>query len=144
MNQIVGNFEKVLQGMDLKVPAQMTELMQANVDRAIAAFEKTTETIKSYGEAANTALENQQALTRELGARIFDNTHANLSAVLGLAKKLAGARSIQEAISIQTDFVQSHTKRISAQANEMMSLASKTGAGTAAFWSSVLPKTTKV
>lgn len=74
--------------MDLKVPAQVTELMQANVDRAIGAYEKATETMKSYGEAANTALEHQQALTRELGSRIFDNTSA---------KRWRGTRSREKA-----------------------------------------------
>lgn len=143
MNQIIGNFEKVLAGMNVKVPAQMTEMIQGNLNQAISAYEKAAENMKSCGEAANAVIGKQQALTREIGERVLHNTTANIEASVDAAKKLAASRSIQEAMKLQTEFVQAQTKRLAEQAHDMLSLTMKAGSEAMASWSSVLPTKTK-
>ncbi len=143
VNQIIGNFEKVLAGMNVKVPAQMTEMIQGNVDQAISAYEKAAENMKSCGEAANAMIGKQQALTREIGERVLHNTTANIEASVDVAKKLAASRSIQEAMKIQADFMQAQTKRFAEQSHDMVSLAMKSVAEAVASWSTVLPTKTK-
>lgn len=144
MNQIIGNFEKVIAGMNIKVPAQMTELIQANLSQAISAYETAAENMKSYGEATNAVIGKQQALTRQIGERILHNTSANFDASVDVAKKLAASRSVQEAMKIQTEFVQAQTKRFAEGAHDMLSLAMKASSEAMAAWSSVLPTKTKV
>ncbi len=143
MNQIIGNFEKVIAGMNIKVPAQMTEMLQANLNQAISAYEKAAENMKSYGEAANAVIGNQQALTRETGERVLHNASANIDASVDVAKKLAASRSVQEAMKIQADFMQAQTKRFAEQSHDMVSLAMKSVAEAVASWSTVLPTKTK-
>jgi hypothetical protein len=139
VDQVVANFNKVFSGMDVKVPAEVGEMVAANIEQARSAYEKAAENIKSYGEAANTALTKQQAVTRELNNRMLENTNANIAASLDVAQKLARSRSVQDILKIQTDFAQTQTKRIVEQANETLSLAIKASQEAFAVWSSALP-----
>jgi hypothetical protein len=139
VNQFAANFDKVLNGMDVKVPTQVAEMVQANLDQMRSAYEKAAENMKAVGEAATTALTKQQALTHELGNRVIENTNANIAATFDVAQQLARSRSVQDMLKIQTEFAQTQSKRIAEQANETLSLAMKTGQEAFAAWSRALP-----
>ncbi|MBS0250263.1 MAG: phasin family protein [Proteobacteria bacterium] len=138
MNQFVGNFDTVLKGMDIRVPSQFTEMMQANLDQAILVYEKAAENVKFCSEIANSVISKQQAMTREFGEKAIHNANANVSATLDVAKKLAVSRSVQEALQVQTAFVEAQTKRVSEQVNELVTLAVKAGSEAMASWSSAV------
>ena len=78
----------------------MAEIIESNIDQARSACEKAAGTLKSYGEAANTALAKQQAFTRELSNRVLENTSANIGAALDVAQQLTQSRSVQEMMKI--------------------------------------------
>ena len=139
MNQFAANFDKVLNGMDVKVPAEVAEMVQANLGQVRSAYEKAAENMKAVGEAATTALTKQQALTHELGNRVIENTNANIAATFDVAEQLARSRSVQDMLKIQTEFAQTQSKRIAEQLNETLSLAMKTGQEAFAAWSRALP-----
>jgi len=139
VNQFAANFDKVLNGMDVKVPAEVAEMVQANLGQVRSAYEKAAENMKAVGEAATTALTKQQALTHELGNRVIENTNANIAATFDVAEQLARSRSVQDMLKIQTEFAQTQSKRIAEQLNETLSLAMKTGQEAFAAWSCALP-----
>jgi hypothetical protein len=136
VNQLVGNIDKVFNAMEMKVPAQVAEMVEANLEQARAIYEKVAENVKSYGEAANIVVGKQQALAREFNNRLLENVNENLGAALDVAQKLARARSIQDMLKIQTEFVQTYAKRSVEQANENLSLVTKAGSDALTCWSS--------
>ena len=101
MNQFVGNVDKLFNGMEMKVPAQVAEMAEANLEQARLIYAKAAENIKSYGEVADTALSKQQALARGFSNRMLENANENVGAALDLAQKLARSRSVQDMIKIQ-------------------------------------------
>jgi hypothetical protein len=136
VNQLVGDIDKVFNAMEMKVPAQVAEMVEANLEQARAIYEKAAENVKSYGEAANIVVGKHQALAREFNNRMLENVNENLGAALDVAQKLARARSIQDMLKIQTEFVQTYGKRCVEQANANLSLAMKAGSEALASWSS--------
>ena len=122
--------------MEMKVPAQVAEMAEANLEQARLIYAKAAENIKSYGEVADTALSKQQALARGFSNRMLENVNENVGAALDLAQKLARSRSVQDMIKIQTEFAQTHGKRIVEQTNENLSLAMKAGSDALSSWSS--------
>lgn len=143
MNQFAGNFDKVFKGMDVRVPTQVTEIVETNLEQARAIYEKAAENMKSLGEATTTTLAKQQALATELSNRVLENVHENVTATFDAAQKLARSRSMQDMINIQTEFVQTHGKRIAEQANANLSLAMKAGSDALTSWSSSFTGPTK-
>ena len=67
---------------------------------------------------------------------MLENANENVGAALDLAQKLARSRSVQDMIKIQTEFAQTHGKRIVEQTNENLSLAMKAGSDALSSWSS--------
>jgi hypothetical protein len=135
VNQFVGNVDKLFNGMEMKLPAQVAEMAEANLEQARLIYAKAAENIKSYGEVADTALSKQQALARGFSNRMLENANENVGAALDLAQKLARSRSVQDMIKIQTEFAQTHGKRIVEQTNENLSLAMKAGSDALSSWS---------
>ena len=122
--------------MEMKVPAQVAEMAEANLEQARLIYAKAAENIKSYGEVADTALSKQQALARGFSNRMLENVNENVGAALDLAQEIARSRSVQDMIKIQTEFAQTHGKRIVEQTNENLSLAMKAGSDALSSWSS--------
>ena len=62
MNQFVGNVDKLFNGMEMKVPAQVAEMAEANLEQARLIYAKAAENIKSYGaqQAAGVGARPQQ------------------------------------------------------------------------------------
>ena len=60
----------------------------------------------------------------------------NVGSALDVAQKLASSRSVQDMVKIQTEFAQTHAKRIVEQTNENLSLAMKAGSDAFSSWSS--------
>ena len=78
----------------------------------------------------------QQALASELSNRMLENVNENVGSALDVAQKLASSRSVQDMVKIQTEFAQTHGKRIVEQTNENLSLAMKAGSDAFSSWSS--------
>ena len=136
MNQLVGNIDKVFNAVEMKVPAQVAEMIDANFEQARGIYEKAAENVKSCGAVTNTVIDKQQAFAREFNNRMLENLNENFGAALDVAQKLARARTIQDILKIQTEFVQTYGKRSLEQANENLSLAMKAGSDALTSWSS--------
>jgi hypothetical protein len=143
VNQIIGSFEKIIAGMNINVPAQITDMIQGSLKQSITAYENAAESMKSCGEALNTMIGKQQALTREIGERVLHNATTNIEASVDVAKKLAASRSFQEAMKIQTEFAQAQSKRFADQAEGMLSLAMKASSEAVASWPPAFPTKTR-
>jgi len=78
---------------------------------AVSAFEKSATIIQT---GAN-----------EITTKAVDIAKANIESSLDLAKKLVGAKDIQEAIALQTSYAQDQLKLATAQTKEFSELSAK-------------------
>jgi len=105
-----------------EVPPQVRHLAESSLEQARSAFasftgaaRRTTDTVQGSTEFART--NTQTWVTRSL-----DYAEQNVRAALGLAQKLAAARSIPEATQIQAEFVRERFAAMQAQAQDLNTL----------------------
>jgi hypothetical protein len=134
VNEFAGSFDRLFWSIDNKAPIDVGEVVRAHIEHAQAVYETAVENMNSYGDAIDMAVNRQHALARELKYHILDQTHANFTAAIEVAEKVANSHSVYDALKIQTEFVQAQSERLLDQICATMSLSIKMGSAAIAIW----------
>lgn len=84
-----------------------------------SAAERLAEPVKKAGEtlrkSANKAVENSMAIN----TKVIDHAEANAREAFAAMRKVAGAKSVQEVVKVQTAFVRDQSERSAQQVREV-------------------------
>ena len=108
-----------------EVPEQVREMAEKGVDQARKAYE---EFLVAAGEAASKAEGSAQNLrdgAEDLNKKAVSATQESMNASFDLATKLVKAKDLQEALDLQTKYVQSQMQRFGEVAREFGESATK-------------------
>lgn len=110
---------------NMEVPAVMREMAEKSVDQAKEAYQK----IKSATEEATDVIEDSYETARqnvvEFNKKAIDVAKENTDATFAFFKDLMGAKSMADAIELQTGFVRKQFDAYSAQAKDFQELVTK-------------------
>ena len=112
---------------NMEVPAAFREATQKGVESAREAYAK----IKTAAEDATDLMEDTFETSRqgvvEFNHKAVDAAKANADAAFSFMKDLMAAKSVAEAIELQSTFARQQFDTLSAQTKEMQELATKLG-----------------
>src|SRR4051812_38284561 len=101
-----------------EVPAQMRELAEKSVAQARQAFDSF---INGAGKAAAATQEPAEAAhgrAKEMSVQGFEAAEQSVNAALDFAQKLTQAKSVQEAMQLQSEYVKSQLAAMQQRAQE--------------------------
>ncbi|MDJ0930105.1 phasin [Breoghania sp.] len=108
-----------------EMPAAVREMTEKGLNQSREAYEK----FKSAAEEATDMIEDSFETTRqgvlELNTCALHAAKANTDATYDFMKSLVGAKSLSEAIELQTSFARTQFDAMSKQAKEMQEISSK-------------------
>ncbi|MEI2386323.1 phasin [Breoghania sp. JC706] len=109
----------------VEMPAAMRELTEKGLNQSREAYEK----FKSAAEEATDMIEDSYETTRqgviEFNMRALEAAKTNTDATYDFMKSMVGAKSLSEAIELQSSFARSQFEAVSKQAKDMQELAGK-------------------
>jgi len=124
--------------INASIPAHVSSLLQANVDRARSNYDGAVSKFRSYTEVSDMMLQRQQALARQWNARLVENTAENVGAAFDAAAKLAKSKTVPDAANVQAEFLQAQAQRLASQAQDAITLTTKAGMEAFDIWSAIL------
>lgn len=109
----------------VEMPAAVREMTEKGLNQSREAYEK----FKSAAEEATDMMEDSYETTRqgvvEFNMRALEAAKANTDATYDFMKSLFGAKSLSEAIELQSSFARSQFETVSKQAKDMQEFAGK-------------------
>jgi hypothetical protein len=133
----VTKFENAF-NIDTSIPANVSSFFEANIERARSSYDGAAAKFKSCADASNKILDRQQAIACQWSGRLMETANTNISAGFDAAEKMAKAKTLKDAATIQTEFIQAQTQRVIAQSQDAVALAVKEGTEAFAIWTSLL------
>ncbi len=111
----------------MEVPAMFREAAEKGIENAREAYAK----VKTAAEGATDLMEDTFETSRqgvvEFNLKAVDAAKANADAAFGFVKDIMSAKTVAEAIELQTSFAREQFETLSAQTKEMQELATKLG-----------------
>src|SRR6516165_9445109 len=108
-----------------EVPQAMRDLAERNIAQMREAYERSKDALEgvlqSWERSFDAAGQGAVALNR----KVIDITQRNINSGFDLAKSLAGAKTLAEAMELHAAYWQKQLGALSAQAEEMRSLSTK-------------------
>lgn len=108
---------------NLEVPSALREMAEKGIDQARKAFDgfigaarQTVAATQGMAQTANTS-------TQDMASHSLQAAEQNVRATLDFAQKLTQAKSLQEAMQLQTEFARSQLAAVQAQATELGGMA---------------------
>ena len=106
-----------------------TEAARVMAERAINqsrdAYERAKDAMEGAVEMLELSLDKAGFGVTEMNRKVIDITQANLNASLELARSLAEAKDITQVVELQSAYARKQFELLSAQAEEIRSLAAK-------------------
>ncbi|MDQ0317012.1 phasin [Amorphus orientalis] len=110
---------------NLEIPDTVREMAEQHVERA----RKSYETLKNAAEEATDMMEDAYENTRQgfvdLNLKALDNAKSNTDRAFSFAKEFVAAKSVSEAVELQTKFAREQFESFSSQMKEMQELTTK-------------------
>ena len=106
-----------------EIPGAMRDLAEKSVDQARQAFDSFISAARGTASKVQGSAEMARNSAQEISARSFEAAEQNVNAALDLAQKLARAKTMQEAMQLQSEFVRNQLAAIQGQAKELGSMA---------------------
>jgi phasin len=115
---------------DFSMPSvEVPQVMREMAEKTVAQAKETYEKMKSAAEEATDLLEDTYETTRkgvlEFNMKALDTAKVNSDATFSFVKEILSAKSLSEAIELQTAFTRKQFESLSAQAKEFQELATK-------------------
>ena len=108
-----------------EVQENVRKATEQGVEQTRAAYAK----LKTAADAATASLETSYSVATkgvsEFNAKAIDALQSNTLAAFDFVKALAGAKSVSEAISLQTEHARKQYEAVTAQAKELAEIAKK-------------------
>src|SRR5262245_3574139 len=111
-----------------QVPATLRDLAERNVSQSRALYERSKDAVQSVLVSWNKSFgaANQGAVA--LNLKIIDMTERNISTGFDLAMNLAGAKTVAEAVEMQSAYWRRQLGQLQAQAEQVEALLSRLNA----------------
>jgi phasin len=116
---------------NVEVPAEIRSLAQDGVSKVREAYDTWNAATRTGGKALEEMVSVTQAASKAVSDRIVGNMLANTEVAFDVAEKIARARTLTEAIAIQTKYAQSQVAIASQQGKELFELSAKVAQETA-------------
>ena len=127
----------------MEMPDAVREAAEKTVKQAKEGYEK----LKAAAEDTTDAMEDTYETARDgivtFNLKALEAAKANTDAAFDFAAKLFGAKSVSEAIELQSSFVRERFDAFSAQAKDMQDLFTKVASDTAKPTKDIFEKTMK-
>jgi len=131
-------FLKSAQG--IQMPTDITSMSGDAVKQARESYAKLESVSKEITKAMEQVSNTAQKSSLILSDKITDNVKENTDAVMEAVNKIASAQSIPDAISAQSEFIQSQVTKAGEQSKELFELGSKVAKDAADQWSKAASK----
>ena len=109
-----------------EVPAQVREFMEKSVEQARSTFENFSEATRKMVSSVEETLPSG---AKEVSAKAFSYSEANIKAACDLAQKLVAAKDAQEFLQLQSDFAKAQIETLQEQAKELSAAVQKAMTG---------------
>ena len=124
-----------------EIPDQVREIAEQGVEQA----KHTYETFKSAAEEATDMMEDAYENARkgfvDLNLKAIENAQSNTDRVFAFAKQFVTAKSISDAVELQTKFAREQFETFTSQAKDMQELATKVASESSAPVKDIWEKT---
>jgi phasin len=115
-----------------EVPEAMRALAEKNITQTREVYERTKDAFETVLGNWERALDAAGQGTVALNRKVIDIAQRNINSGFDLAKSLAGAKNLAEAVELQAAYWRKHLAALTAQAEEFRSLSTKVAADAAA------------
>jgi phasin len=110
----------------------MRALAEKNITQTREVYERTKDAFETVLGNWERALDAAGQGTVALNRKVIDIAQRNINSGFDLAKSLAGAKNLAEAVELQAAYWRKHLAALTAQAEEFRSLSTKVAADAAA------------
>lgn len=121
-------------------------LVREMAEQSIASVRQMYETARSAAEETTDMMEDTYENARksftDMNLKMIDQAQANTDRVFAFAKEVASAKTVSEAVEMQTKFVREQFEAFASQAREMQETAQKLSNETAGPMKEAFEKTT--
>ena len=109
-----------------EIPNELRDFAERSVDQARKAFEGFVAVAQKAAGTVDGAAETAQNGVKSVSAQVFAFAEQNVNAAFDLAHKLVQAKDPQEAFALQSEFLETQSTALQAQAKEIGALIQKT------------------
>ena len=116
-------FQEVLS--DTQMPEAMRALAEKNIAQTRELYERSKDALETVLESWEKTFDAAGQGAVALNRKVIDITQRNINSGFDLARSLAGAKNLSEAMELHAAYWQKQLGALSAQAEEMRSLSTK-------------------
>ena len=98
-----------------EIPTEMRDFAEKSVEQARKAFDGFISAASKAANAAETQAHAAQASSREVAQKAISYTEQNIAASFDFAQKVVRAKSLQDLMQVQAEFVKSQAEALQAQ-----------------------------
>jgi phasin len=110
---------------DTRVPEAMRALAEKNIAQTRELYERSKDALEKVLESWEKTFDAAGQGAVALNRKVIDITQRNINSGFDLAKSLAGAKNLSEAMELHAAYWQKQLSALSAQAEEMRTLSTK-------------------
>ncbi len=110
---------------DARIPENVQAMAEEGVTKTREAYAKLNSATKDGVKVIEDVMVAAHAGAKTIGEKVLRNTEINTEAVFDAAQAIARAKTIPEAVRLQTNFVQQQMAVAGAQTKELFELSAK-------------------
>lgn len=110
---------------DARIPENVQAMAEEGVAKTREAYAKFNAVAKDNVKVLEDVFVAAHAGAKSIGEKVLRNTEANTEAAFAAAQSIARAKTLPEAIQLQTNFVQQQLTVAGAQTKELFELSTK-------------------
>jgi phasin len=108
---------------NFEVPGALRDMAEKGIDQARRAFDGFIGAARQTVSATHGMAQTAGTSTQDMASHSFQAAEQNVRATLDFAQKLTQAKSLQEAMQLQSEFARSQLAAVQAQASELGGMA---------------------
>ena len=116
---------------DAEVPKAMREIAEKNIAQMRETYERSKDALENVMQSWERSFDAAGQGAVALNRKIIDIAQRNINSSFDLAKNLAGAKNLAEAVEMQSSFWRSQLDTLAAQAEEVRTLSTQVAADAA-------------
>src|SRR5581483_1162786 len=116
--------------LEAAIPESVRTLAEKTVTETRAVYERSKTALDAGLDAVEKALDAAGQGATAFNRKVIDIAQRNVNSGFDLAKSLAGAKTVAQAVELQTSYWQKQVGALSAQAEELTALSTKIAADT--------------
>lgn len=108
-----------------EMPNVVREMAEQSVSQARHMYENARNAAEDATDMIEDSYEQARKSFTEMNLRLIDQAQTNTERVFAFAKEVAGAKTVSEAVELQTKFAREQFEAFASQARDMQETASK-------------------